>query len=311
MDKTVSALQFGVELELFIRSPKKPFASWQSLAEDVSKRLLEVEVSNHISFGKVKSPENYYEWSIVQEVTIPSQPGESSSIHNAYVVIPSQHCSTHVHISTTPYPLTVLFTVSLAEAALYFEHALDALMPLVRRSSATYWCRSNRESYMLNAYADINDLRSCLAIVRYGYEHAAFSVPEAVNLLSADSAYGCAHGGKNSFVHGKVFKWNFAGLPATLGTVSSSSDGGANDGGTVEFRQPPGSVVAEDACTWVTLTLAFVAGVTKADYHMIDGDEGATLAELWQVLQVGAEALGWNGLGAMDRLFREQQEQLE
>ncbi len=357
------SLQFGVELELLIGGRKKAFTTWKALAEDVSKRLLKAGIRNHVNHGRSKTAENYREWSIVPEVTIPSQPGNNlfgielvspiypaawswaadlatiyTTVHSAYIVVPSSHCSTHVHVSTTPMPLPELSVVLLAEALLYYEKALDGLMPAGRRDSSTYWCRSNRESHMFKAFAAEmeaddsggdagatamlarggggNDLATCLDVVRYGYNETAFSMAEAVNLLPADCAYGRAHGKKGSFVHGKVFKWNFGGLREVAPKAAGTRAGGANAttkgraavdaafAGTIEFRQPPGSVAADEACAWVTLALAFVAGVMAGDGSQASGGQGASLAELWQVLQAGAVELGWSDLGAVDGLFR-------
>lgn len=71
------SFQFGVELELLLGSTKKTHASWKSLAKDLSKRLHKAGIPNHINESNDQSPDNYREWSIVQEVTVPSQPAKS------------------------------------------------------------------------------------------------------------------------------------------------------------------------------------------------------------------------------------------
>lgn len=74
---TESSFQFGIEVELLLGCRKKTYQSWKLLAKDVSKRLLKAGIANHINETNDKSRENYREWSIVQEVTIPSQPGKN------------------------------------------------------------------------------------------------------------------------------------------------------------------------------------------------------------------------------------------
>ena len=69
-----TTLQFGVEIELLLGSRKKSHGSWKALAKDLSKRLAKAGIANHINDSNDKSPDNYREWSIVPEVTIPSQP---------------------------------------------------------------------------------------------------------------------------------------------------------------------------------------------------------------------------------------------
>lgn len=88
----------------------------------------------------------------------------------------------------------------------------------------------------------------------------------------------------------------------------SPKEGGSGRG-TVEFRQAPGSLAAEDAEGWVTLALAFVAGSVSMNMDMsVLGDsnheeEGATMDDLWDLLVGGAEALGWESLGEVEGLF--------
>lgn len=74
--KTQTSLQFGIEIELLLGSRKKAHSSWKSLAKDVSTRLAAAGIANHINQGNDKAQDHYREWSVVQEVTIPSQPGQ-------------------------------------------------------------------------------------------------------------------------------------------------------------------------------------------------------------------------------------------
>jgi len=72
-----NSFRFGVEIELLLGSRKKTYQNWKSLAKDLSKRLAKAGIANHINDSNDKSPDNYREWSIVPEVTIPSQPGKN------------------------------------------------------------------------------------------------------------------------------------------------------------------------------------------------------------------------------------------
>jgi hypothetical protein len=71
------AFQFGIEIELLIGSRSKTHKSWKSLAMEVSSKLAKAGVHNHINENNDKSLENYQEWSVVQEVTIPTQAGKN------------------------------------------------------------------------------------------------------------------------------------------------------------------------------------------------------------------------------------------
>jgi hypothetical protein len=353
-----NVFQFGVEIELLMGSRKKVHPNWKSLAKDLNKHLLKAGIANHINEGNDKSHDNYREWSIVPEVTIPSQPAKNlckqslpmpttsqiltcarpappvglelvspvfpiysywaselntifATLHSAFTLHPSPHCSTHVHISGTPTPLSPTELAALAKSVLYYEPALDALMPPTRRtttaassSSSTssggggtggYWCQSNRLNPALAPLA--SSLPACLAAIDHASSvnpSSARPVVEAVNLFPAASAYGRAHGKTKDFVRGKVYKWDFTGM---LG-------GGR---GTVEYRQAPGSLRAEDAAGWVTLAVAFVVGAMAVGPRLgaghADAEDGATTDELWAMLATGAEAIGWTSLGAVEGLF--------
>ena len=193
---------------------------------------------------------------------------------------------------------------ALAKAALYYEPAVDALVPPGRRGSAAYWCQSNRASPALRGLAT---LAECLAVVDGAVAAAAATITagadlsravvEAVNLFPAASAYGRAHGKHHDFVRGKVYKWDLTGMmPAGRGTV--------------EFRQPAGSLTADDAAGWITLAVAFVAGALVVGPGLGggsggsgNGSAGASVEELWELLATGAEMVGWDGLGAVEGLF--------
>ncbi|KAK3944364.1 putative amidoligase enzyme-domain-containing protein [Diplogelasinospora grovesii] len=314
-----NSFQFGVEIELLLGSRKKAHANWKSLAKDLSKRLLKAGIANHVNEGNEKTQENYLEWSIVQEVTIPSQPAKNlfglelvspvypiyaywaadlatifNALHASFTLVASPHCSTHVHISGAPAALSGPELAALAKAVLYYEPALDQLVPPGRRSSTAYWCQSNRVNPSLCSLANLAD---CLAVIDAAAASSGAGnvrpVVEAMNLFPAASAYGRAHGKKQDFVRGKVYKWDFTGMLPPHGR------------GTVEFRQAPGSLIADDATAWITLTAAFVMGAMAVGPQLsgVGGGGGASLEDLWALLTGGAQALGWDGLGAVEGLF--------
>lgn len=327
------SLQFGIEIELLLGGRKKAHSSWKSLANDLSKRLAAVGINNHVNDGGDKAIEHYREYSIVREVTIPNQLGKGlwgielvspvypatwhwaadmelifSTIRRYFTMVPSPHCSTHIHVSGTPFPLSSIELSALAKAALYFETALDQLVPADRRASNAYWCQSNRSSVALRSLS----LKECLVAVEAAWDLPATSsnsdpddrsltraVVGSMNLFPASSTYGRTHGKKHDFVRGKVYKWDFSRM---LPKPSSSSKGNATGAtpGTVEFRQPPGSCSAEDAKGWITLVLAFVAGATRtttswAPLNAVEG-QGGTIGELWALVVTGASILGWDGV---------------
>ncbi|KAK1751288.1 putative amidoligase enzyme-domain-containing protein [Echria macrotheca] len=315
-----NTLRFGVEIELLLGSRKKTYPNWKTLAKDVSKRLAKAGVANHVNDTNDKSPDNYREWSVVPEVTIPSQPAKNlwgielvSPVYlvssywaadldavfealrsGGFQIVPSPHCSTHVHISGHPQPLAAAGLAALAKAALYYESALDLLVPDARRGSVAYWCQSNRASPRIAGYS----LAECLAQLDDASTGSARDVVECVNMFPASSAYGRAHGKQKDFIRGKVYKWDLSGM------VPGGSGSDKNVKGTVEFRQPAGSVSADEASAWVTLAAAFVAGAMVVGPSLGGvGEQGASAEELWALLTTGGEVLGWESLGGVEVLF--------
>ncbi|OLN85495.1 hypothetical protein CCHL11_08054 [Colletotrichum chlorophyti] len=293
---TSQPFSFGLELELSLVSSKK-HKTWLSMAQDTSVRLTKKGVSNHV---KEQTDGNYRKWSIVQEITIPQHPSKNnwalelvspvfsldspwisdtdavfSAISKSSTVQRVPQCSTHIHISQANGDFTPFQLASLAKAILTYEPCLDALVPAERASA--YWCQSNRLNPILSRCATLED---CLDLLDEAARHGTAAVVEAMCTFPASSAYGRAHRHKKDFVHGKVYKWNFARL---LGRENR----------TVEFRQPGGSVRVEDAVGWVLLALTFVAGATGGgDCTGAWGGGGDERMGFWRLLCHGAGVLG-------------------
>ncbi|ETS75822.1 hypothetical protein PFICI_12766 [Pestalotiopsis fici W106-1] len=306
---------FGVELELLISSRSKSHKSWMSLATEVSTKLKKAGIRNHINEGCDKSTANYTEWSIVQEVTVPSQPGKNlwgielvspifelsspwsahlsliyKTLKSSFTLSSSANTSTHVHMSTSP-PLPTSCLGTLAKAILYFEPGLDLLLPSSRGSS--YWCQSNHENTTLKNVP----LLDCFT--HMDYCHSPTDIAAAMCSFPAKSAYGQANGFTSNFVHG-VYKWDFSGLvdPALCLTSNHCPSG------TIEYRQCPGSKSAEEAHTWLMLALGFVAGAMERG-DTIDPQAPVAMGDLWWTVSCGLQALqfGSADLRAMEKLF--------
>ncbi|CAK7214315.1 hypothetical protein SBRCBS47491_002098 [Sporothrix bragantina] len=363
-------LSFGVEIELLLghKAGTPPFPSWDNLAATLSRLLGRAGVRNHVAKRNV--PETYREWCLMREVTIPDDPVRSlygielvSPVYDAggnqwvadvetifalldahnIQVYQSDKCSTHVHLSTYPHPLTETAAMHLAEAVLYYEAALDALMPAHRQTAtaagtASYWCQSNRASHLFagietappqidniedyvlfcraehkagravplsNADHEI-PLDTCLDIVRACHDMSAFSMDQAMNWMAAGSLYGRTRRMATDFVRGKVYKWNFESLYRRSSKTKTKTANAPHKDGTVEFRLPPGSVCATDVGLWVSLAATFVAGVLVLQGRQISSPagNGATLGELKLLLEEGQQALGWQDLGLLQDVLK-------
>ncbi|KAI3320475.1 putative amidoligase enzyme-domain-containing protein [Xylariaceae sp. AK1471] len=369
MTSNYLSFNFGIEIELLLSSRSKNHKSWKSLASELSIRLAGAGIPNHLNESNDSSPENYTEWSITQEVTIPPQMGkknlwgielvspvftttqtDSYQTHISHLfhilkfhftITPSTHCSTHIHISTSP-PLQPSHLLSIAKTILYYEPALDSLFPVDRSNS--YWCQSNRSNPALKNLT----LPQCFEYLdacvyqqqqqqqqaqthqqqydQYQYQHqyqnhyqqqnptmmtttttpattATQEIVRAMNLFPARSAYGRAHNLAHDFVHG-VYKWDFSGL--------LPPDFPSHAKGTLEFRQSPGSRAPEDVLAYVELAVSFVAGALQRDLATtatgLDPDGGkrrvnALREDLWWLLCAGAQSSGIGHLAGVEKLF--------
>lgn len=359
-------LHFGVELELLVSSRGKTHKTWHALAAEVSAALTRAGIANHVR--EAGALEDYSEWSVVQEVTIPSGKGVCKSccqlclscsrgavstgsaqaapmstpilpralameaalanldclsavglelvspilsasepyaapswtatlshvfntLHASFHLHHSASTSTHVHLSLDP-QLSAVQLCALSKSALLFEAALDSLFAASQRGSSSYWTQSNRSASTAlqgrNLAQCFDLLDACLDAAASwdgGDDEAKHAMVRTMNLYPHHSATGRARGRTSDFVHGGVFKWNLAGLgPDGSGT------------GTVEFRQPPGSLSAAAARAWVVLAVGFVAGAVGLD---ADGTDVSALdgsvEQLWCLVGRGVQASGVAG----------------
>lgn len=97
-------LHFGVELELLVSSRGKTHKTWHALAAEVSAALSRAGVANHVR--DAGAFEDYTEWSIVQEVTIPSGKGVCKFLYlcASYPRWAASVGSAHIMPTRTPTP---------------------------------------------------------------------------------------------------------------------------------------------------------------------------------------------------------------
>ncbi|KAF2745039.1 hypothetical protein M011DRAFT_460517 [Sporormia fimetaria CBS 119925] len=264
-------IQFGAEIEVLCY-PRQRYASWEVFALRLRDSLTNPKLGPqklrcHISTVVDKTAKRYKEWSIVEEETIAatkdtyavelvtpvfkfSERDWHQELSTAWSqlkgfgpVAENPHCSTHVHLSPKPSPARPNGTWELsdvqkiAKAVLYFERAVDAVMP-ARRWLNPY-CQSNRH----------NDAAAALPQKLPGEKLAAYieningagTIVQVVNMINAVGPP--PTGG--AWTRSKVFRWNFCPL----------IEGGPS---TIEFRQPPGSDNETHTRLWINFAVAFV-----------------------------------------------------
>ncbi|KAH6660836.1 putative amidoligase enzyme-domain-containing protein [Truncatella angustata] len=306
---------FGVELELLIGSRSKTHKTWKSLAAEVSTKLRKAGLANHVNEGNDKAIEHYEEWSIVQEVTVPSQPGKNlwgielvspildlstpweahlslifKTLKSSFTISSSPNTSTHVHLSTSP-ALPPGYLNAIAKSILYFEPAMDLLLPSTRASS--YWCQSNRINPVMKSLS----LPQCFEHLDYCSD--VHDVARAMCSFSAQSAYGRANGYTEDFVHG-VYKWDFSGMVDPSSCLSTN----LAPNGTLEYRQCPGSSSSEEARTWIMLALSFTAG-SMDSAGLLDPETPVRMEDLWWTVSSGLQTLGMadGDIRGIEKLF--------
>ena len=241
------------------------------------------------------------------------------ALPNHFELVDSDKTATHIHISRDP-PLSTEELASLVKLALYYEESLDKLVPQHRQGTDPYWAQSNSgdknpalrglpltqrlqtvDRALLKAQEGGQGSTSAAATARTDKRNKP--VVKVMNLYDGASNLGLSGKSKDGkpFINAKGYKWDFAGMIPLDGNIKGSGRG------TVEFRQPPGSLRAEHAATWILLGCAFVAGAVVADpsqLHAKPDGRGGSLEELEAFLYAGAAHLGWTKLYPLDELIQ-------
>ena len=173
-----------------------------------------------------------------------------------YCVTSHGSCGTHVHISFVPnYNLRDLQRI--ASSAIYFEAAIEALVPAGRRHNV--WVRSNWRYSPLLMKKGRSRLESIAEIER------ATTQDRVISLMQEE--------GETNFT------WNFSHL----------SRHGLKQ--TIEFRKAPASVTSSEALSWAELTMTFVQAAVQhgrlTDLQKFAATTGGLLAWLEQVNVAG------------------------
>lgn len=136
-------------------------------------------------------------------------------------------CAFHVHIRRIG-GWTVSYLLSLCHAILYFENAVQALLPAERRRN--FWARSNNWDNSRLRMASIQQIEQLL--------QNCHSTAEIASLMNDG--------------HDRYYAWNFQNL------LADRSD-------TVEFRSPPAADNAAKCIPWVEFVASFVTAALTTD----------------------------------------------
>ncbi|KAK1757741.1 hypothetical protein QBC47DRAFT_376885 [Echria macrotheca] len=267
-----------LEMGLLVRSRQLRHSLSTTLREEISARLLQAGIANHISSvrrgGGGNSSESYKDWTVSEDLSVPSQaadhrfgikltspffrfgPGHASTwlprfdvvmtVLNQDFEITTHHaCGTTVHLVPSRGYWILSEAKRLAVAALYFERCFDALVPPYRRRSV--FAKSIRHNGFFSRRRTIPECVDAIA----GSQTDSFAALAArMNWCAADSATAEAIGlTAKDFPHA-TFRWNFTGL-------NPDPHHPHRGRGTIEFRQPGGVTDAADAVRWTMLVGCF------------------------------------------------------
>jgi hypothetical protein len=290
---------FCVDLGLLVRSRNIQHTGVYTLMDEVSARLRDVGLKNHIHYDGAR--ENHKDWTLVEDKTIPTQPADHRfgmrvvspffrfgpghgdtwlplldvlmSVLNYDFELTTHHqCNTSVHVVPARGYWLLGEAKGLATSAIYFERCLDALMPYYRRR--TVWAKSNR----YNPYMAKRTGAECVAAIQ-AQTNSFRQLAAHMNWCSANTPTGEALEKTTDFPH-ETFRWSFLG---------NSSDGSR----TIEFRQPPGSTDAAEVIKWVMLVGCF-ARLSCA--FSVCTDERPSLFALGKWVRYEARVCGFNRL---------------
>lgn len=298
---------FGVELELLL-IPKPPLEvqTWEDFTCQLSKLLSEASIKNEIP-GDAKP--KWKCWRIVEESSVHAhrEPGQWgvelvsplcytrqtsnwkvvqealwNCLRKHFIIVESEHCSTHVNISLKKGAGWKLRRVKhLVKAILYFERCIDSLMPAHRLQNR--WCKSNRYN------SEFRALNTAQVFERID----GVSRPQLAGLLSPERNH----------------RWNFRHLIESDDLTDSDdlSESDKPQNSRIEFRQPPGSLTFEQATFWIQFTIAFVSGALTAE---LKADHTGTLGGLSRLIEEGCN-YNWPGDYMLFEKFIKDKHQLE
>ncbi|KAH6845707.1 putative amidoligase enzyme-domain-containing protein [Chaetomium sp. MPI-CAGE-AT-0009] len=306
-------LRFGVEIELVVRSKHQKHNTFSSLASELHQHLSKAKVSSHIGnlVQKSGAAETYQDWTLIQDCTLPSNPAENTFgvelvspifyfqqqhiwidqvqktwkvLESDFEVHPTNECSTHIHLSPSNGPWSLIEAKGVAKAAIVFERCIDALMPGHRRINP--YCMSNRwnpEYSQLSIPPIFNDISQAGDKLELGGRMC---------MCSKDSIHAQNTLNEEDFVH-PHFRWNFTSLTERTKTI--------------EFRQPPASKDARGTMTWIIFAVSFAQWASERANMALDPTGAAEIGDLYRYVMAGAQMSGVSDdilLGLLEDLFR-------
>lgn len=181
-------------------------------------------------------------------------------------------CGTHVHVSTDT-GFHVRQAKAIARAILYFEPAINALVPPDRRKNSYcktfYLCNKNFQGLDPKQAIDVID-----AIIELDDETDGIAAPDtSPEFYDEEFAHPITKIMNN---HKRYFTWNFVTIVRTT---------------TIEFRQAPGVTTPGETLAWVEFVVTFVnAALLKANSYAALEDFDINVDGLKKFLKNGTVA---------------------
>lgn len=155
-----------------------------------------------------------------------------SKMQEACNLVMNESCATHIHLSPSEGIWGTKELKRICKPVLYFEEAIEVLFPAARRRFK--FCRSNR----FNNPQFITEINGESVQAR-GMAECFRMIEKCRDVQSLAEIMGMR----------KFMAWNL---------VNVFYSGWSDDGGTIEFRRPPGVTNPDDCLAWMELAVCFV-----------------------------------------------------
>lgn len=184
-------------------------------------------------------------------------------------------CATQIHVSPVSHDWVIGEVKKMAKAIVYYERCVDSLLPYKRRTN--HYCRSNRHDLAFKS----KSMRDIFLTID--------GIPSTTLQDAKERIYDLMNSGA-----GNEFRWNFQQLDRS-------------GIGTIEFRQPPGSLSKRESHLWISFTRAYVHAA-MLDGNNLDPQKPVEHLDVFKTfLLKGASAADMNSddQNALTALFEE------
>ncbi|KAL1610003.1 hypothetical protein SLS60_001668 [Paraconiothyrium brasiliense] len=271
------------------------------------------------------NPNDYYDLELaspVAEISDVEWIKQTEAIYTMFrqkeitVLAPADTCATHVHISPLVGGWKIHALKSISKAIIYYERCIDALIHKDHLHS--FGCKDSNFASVLyqsdvanepgkdwRAVWNIDNVcpRQDLMTMLWGKIGRCETKEDIVRLMCSlpenskklDPTFGSKPPEERESPEiTRNHRWNFRPLLDERKMTHDPADGSPHVLGTVEFRQPEGSVTAEKAIGWRLFATGFVQAALRFESDNSMAEKTPTVTDLQSFVEQGVRANGCN-----------------